>query len=188
VINQSNDSAGRSLEEEFFVRQNQELLQKLRDQKSREESKTQLSQYSGIRDEAVLEHLLNQNIQPSTMVALSLVPLVLTAWADGSMDPQERTAILQAMNEHGIDAHHPAHELLQSWLKEMPSSSLFETWRTYVRGLAHSMDPKAFDKLKIQIMQRTRAVAEAAGGLLGLGSKISTAEKEHLARLEAAFL
>jgi hypothetical protein len=49
------------------------------------------------------------------------------------------------------------------------------------------MDPNSFDKLKIQIMQRTRAVAEAAGGLLGLGSKISPAEKEQLTRLEAAF-
>jgi hypothetical protein len=187
VINQSNDGARRSLEEEFFARQNQELLQKLRVQKNREESKAQLSQYSGIKDDAVLEHLLNQNIQPSTMVALALVPLVLTAWADGVMDPQERKAILQAMNEYGIDAQHPAHELLQSWLTEMPNSSLFETWRTYVKGLAQSMDPNSFDKLKIQIMQRTRAVAEAAGGLLGLGSKISPAEKEQLTRLEAAF-
>lgn len=181
------ESTHRSLEEEFFARQNQELIQKLRAEKSRAETKVQLSQYSGIKDDAILESLLNQNMQASTLVALTFVPLILTAWADGSIEVAERNAILKAMAEQGIDPTHPAYDLLQIWLNESPEPNLFEIWKTYVKGLSQSMDRASFDSLKNHIMQRTRTVAEAAGGYLGLGSKISTSEKEQIALLEKAF-
>jgi len=187
VVYEKKEGSGRSLEEEFFARQNQELIQKMRAEKGRAETKTQLSQYSGITDDSILESLLNHNIQPSTLVALAFAPMVLTAWADGAIEPAERNAILKAMAEQGIDAKHPAYELLAGWLKESPDANLFETWKTYVKGLSQSMDRKAFQDLKTHIMQRTKAVAEAAGGYLGLGSKISTLEKEQMAQLEKAF-
>lgn len=187
MVYEKKASSGRSLEEEFFARQNQELIQKLKAEKSRAETKTQLSQYTGIKDDAVLESLLNQQIQPSTVVALSFVPLVLTAWADGAIEPAERNAILKATAEQGIDANHPAYELLSTWLEQAPDSHLFETWKTYVKGLGQSMEPGTFQNLKTHIMQRTRAVAESAGGYLGLGSKVSAQEKEQMAKLESAF-
>ncbi|HYX36380.1 MAG TPA: hypothetical protein VE954_25015 [Oligoflexus sp.] len=188
MVYEKKESSGRSLEEEFFARQNQELMQKLRAQKTRAETKTQLSQYSGIKDDSVLESLLNQNIQPSTLVALTFVPLILTAWADRTMETAERNAILKAMAEQGIDVNHAAYELLSDWLKEAPGPHLFETWKTYVKGLGQTMERTAFLNLKTQIMQRTRSVAEAAGGYLGLGSKVSAIEKEQMTQLENAFL
>jgi hypothetical protein len=187
MVYEKKEGTGRSLEEEFFARQNQELIQKLSAEKSRAETKTQLSEYTGIKDDSVLESLLKQNMRPSTLVALSFVPLVLTAWADGAIEAAERKAILKAMAEQGIDSNHPAYELLAAWLEEAPAPQLFDTWKTYVKGLGQSMEPAAFQNLKTQIMQRTRAVAEAAGGYLGLGSKVSAQEKEQLARLEGAF-
>jgi hypothetical protein len=187
VVYEKKEGSGRSLEEEFFARQNKELIQKLKAEKSRAETRMQLSEYTGIKDDSVLEGLLNQNIQPSTLVALSMAPLVLTAWADGAIEPAERSAILKAMSEQGIDANHPAHELLSTWLEEAPAPGLFETWKNYVRGLGQSMEPGAFKNLKVQIMQRTRTIAEAAGGYLGLGAKVSAQEKEILASLESAF-
>jgi hypothetical protein len=187
MVFEKKEVSGRSLEEEFFARQNQELIQKLRAEKNRAETKSQLADYTGIKDDAVLEGLLNQNIQPSTVVALSFVPLVLTAWADGAIEAAERNAILKAMTEQGIGEGHPAYEMLLTWLKETPGSNLFETWKTYVKGLGQAMDSASFQNLKTHIMQRTRAVAEAAGGYLGIGSKISNQEKEMMARLESAF-
>lgn len=187
MVYEKKDGSGRSLEEEFFARQNQELIQKMRAEKSRAETKTQLTHYSGITDDSVLESLLDQNIQPSTLVALAFAPMVLTAWADGAIETAERNAILKAMGEQGIDANHPAYELLASWLKESPHANLFETWKAYVKGLSQSMDPNAYKSLKTLIMQRTKAVAEASGGYLGLGSKVSALEKEQIAQLEKAF-
>jgi len=49
------------------------------------------------------------------------------------------------------------------------------------------MDQNSYETLKLHIMQRTRSVAESAGGFLGIGSKISASERAQIAQLESAF-
>jgi hypothetical protein len=49
------------------------------------------------------------------------------------------------------------------------------------------LDPQARQRLRDEVMGRARAVAEAAGGFLGLGRKVSAAEEAVLRELAQAF-
>ncbi len=181
------DKSRRALEDEFFARQSQDLMRKLKEEQLRMESFQQLALMSGIKDKDVLERLLNTGITASTLFALSYVPLVLMAWADGVMDPIERSAILKVLEEKGLDNKHPSYHLIVFWLQTPPSEKLFETWKAYVQSLKATMDSSSFEQLKLDILHRTLAVAESVGGFLGLGSKISSSERERYRQLEAAF-
>ena len=76
----------RALEESFFARQNNKLLEQLRSQSAAEELKKQLSEVSGIEDSETLQQMADADIQPETFAAVSLIPVVAVAWADSTID------------------------------------------------------------------------------------------------------
>ena len=84
----------RSLEETFFGKVNAELLDKLRSDTERAASREGLARVSGIADAEVLDRLVELGISPETWTALSLVPLVEVAWANGEVEDKERRAVL----------------------------------------------------------------------------------------------
>jgi hypothetical protein len=120
------------------------------------------------------------------VMALSLVPLIHVAWADGKIQEQERDAILQGAQKKGIAKESPAFALLQQWLSQQPRSSLFDTWESYIKALRGKLTGQETAQLEAQVTRFARFVAESSGGFLGLG-KISGAEEAALARIEAAF-
>ena len=77
--------------------------------------------------------------------------------------------------------------LLENWLSHRPDGRLLEVWREFIAGLCAEMTATERDALKHQVMGRARNVAEAAGGFLGLGSKISPEEDVILEKLSKAF-
>ncbi len=177
----------KGLEEEFFAKKNRELIDKIREKEAQEQARKELLVMTGIQNEEVLNHLIEVGVTPSTMIALSMVPLVLVAWSDQMLEPEEVNAILNAAEENGIVADSPAYELLMSWLNRVPGPKLFESWKDYIAALRKVMDPDAFRQLGTELMNQTKKVAEAAGGFLGLGRKISTSEKDELRRLADVF-
>lgn len=181
------DDGRRGLEEEFFARQNRELTDKLKAQKNRKESLEALAELSGIGEASILESLYDSGVTPASFTALSLVPLVLVAWADGAIDSAEREAILKAAASQKIDPSDSSYTILNSWLDEAPKKQLFEVWKQYVRALKKTMPNATFAQLQQDILGRAQAVATATGGFLGLGSKISAAESEELKRLQQVF-
>jgi hypothetical protein len=64
---------------------------------------------------------------------------------------------------------------------------LLAAWKAYVAGLSRTLDVHAKQALKQDLLGRARVVAEAAGGFLGLGKRISSAEQAVLTELEQAF-
>lgn len=177
----------RSLEEEFFHRENQRLVENLRKMHRIEKSKEALAHASGITNDAILEKLLELGIQAETVAALALVPLVEVVWADGHLDEKERQAILAAADAGGLAREDLDYELLQSWLIRRPEPRLREAWRQYIEGLCEQLSEEERNALKADLLDRARAVAEASGGFLGLGSKVSQAEAGMLEELEKAF-
>jgi len=143
----------------------------------------ELALASGISDEAMLRVLLDLDVETSVLTALSLVPLIEVAWADGKMDPEERTAILTASADQGIQAGSSAHDLLASWLEHLPRPELFAAWRAYIEAVLGPLTPGEREELRVGLVERARRVAEAAGGILGIGT-ISGAERLVLARLD----
>ena len=66
-----------------------------------------------------------------------------------------------------------------------PSHELFETWVQYAKTLAQSLDGEARENLQNSLLGQIRDVAEANGGLFGLGSD-SHSEKSIIERVEQA--
>jgi hypothetical protein len=176
----------KSLEEEFFARQNEKLKRELREKEQGKARKDALAAASGIQDERVIARLVALDIESETLAALSLVPLVEVAWADGSIDEKERVAVLAAAQKQGLAPGKAAYRLLESWLAERPREELMTTWKEYAAALASRLGVEERRALREEIVGRARLVAEAAGGLLGLGSKVSRAEEAVLRELEQA--
>ena len=86
----------KALEEEFFARENAKLKESLQRKLHDEEASAALAKASGITDETVLQHMLAAGLTPQTGAAFALLPLILTAWADGKLDDAERSAVLAA--------------------------------------------------------------------------------------------
>ncbi len=176
-----------ALEEAWFASHNETLRREMVAADSHHARHDALVSATGIRDEAVLEKMLGLGLAGETVAALTMVPLVLVAWADGAVSPEERTAVLRAAGEGGLASGSAGLRLLEAWLYAPPPPSLAEAWHGYVAELAHRMAPEARAELAGQAMAQARAVAQAAGGFLGLGNRISAQEKVVLGRLEAAF-
>jgi hypothetical protein len=178
-------SSGRDLEDSFFLREDQKLIEWQRKLRQQRESREALAQASGIRDEKVLDNLVALGVRPESVAPLALFPIVEVAWADGKLDERERKAVLDAAESRGIKPGQLEHDMLQSWLQHRPAPHLFQAWQHYLAGLLPQMGPDERASLRSELLRRARLVAEAAGGLLGLG-KISASEAAALERLEKA--
>lgn len=178
---------GQSLEEEFFRREDQKLLERLKQQRANESAREALAKASGIQSAAVLDKLMELKIGAETVAALSLVPLVEIAWCDGSLDAKERKAVLAQAAASGFAAGSAEHALLEAWLDRRPEPRLLAAWTHLVQGMCEPLAPAERAKLEASLLDRARAVANASGGVLGLGSKVSGAEAAMLKKLEAAF-
>jgi tellurite resistance protein len=176
-----------ALEEAFFAKKNEELRQRLRQLNDARLKREALSSASGITDQVVLEKLEALEIDSDTLAALSIVPLVAVAWADGSIDDRERTSAFSRAAEMGLAKQEMSHQLFERWLAAPPPASLLSAWKDYINVLWATSSDEARHALKQGILGRARAVAEAAGGFLGMGDKVSTAEEAVLNELERAF-
>lgn len=175
---------GHVLEEEFFRQREADMLAKMRASQEKETSRQQLQAASNIRDEALLDKLVELGVQAETVAALALVPLIRVAWASGSVDDKEEAAILKAAGDHGITS--ASHDLLRSWLSHEPDDALVAAWREYTGALIAQLDDTQRAALKEQVLGNARRVAASSGGLLGIGA-ISKEEERVLQELEAAF-
>jgi hypothetical protein len=176
----------RSLEDEFFRREDQRLMERLRELKQKETSREALSRASGITNPAILDKLLDLDIRPEIVGALAVIPLAEVAWADGTLDAKERRAILDRAETSGIPPGSTGHDLLQSWLERKPEPKLLTSWIHMVQGICEQMTAEQVAALRAGLVERTRAVARASGGIFGVGS-VSAAEEEMIKRLESAF-
>lgn len=172
----------------FFHEQDQKLLNQLRAHLDRQTKKSQLAEISGITDEAVLDRLVELNIGPETLAAMELVPLICVAWADRNMDPGEKKAILAAADSIGITAREELRELLDHWLGRRPGRELLEAWKHYISVLCTQLSPEERQRLESFVVSHAERVAEAAGGFLGFGKKVSPQERTVLDELHQAFV
>ncbi len=176
----------KALEDAFFAQQNAKLLARLREKAAAEARREALRDALKIDDAELLDRLLELELGPETATALQLVPLVEVAWADGRVQQQERAAILKAAEDNGIATGSVAHDLLESWLESKPGADLMDVWARCARAVATSLPAGPREALKTGLLARAEAVAEAAGGFLGLGDKVSDEERAVLGQLERA--
>jgi len=170
-----------------FYNREKHLMEVFRDRLDQLERRQHLKHVSDIRDEALLDRLLELGITADSLAALGLVPLVWVAWADGEVAAKERDRIVAMAQAAGIEPHNGRYPLLEHWLKRRPGPEVVAAWQDSIKHVRETMAAEDLEALRRKILERAGEVARASGGLLGFGEKVSPAEQAVLAELELAF-
>ena len=180
------DDRRQALEEAFFRKENERLRARLRAERDKAATRSALANEFGLEDKALLDRLVELGIHVDTVEALLLAPLALVAWADGKMDARERDAVLRGAEASGIPRGSAAYALLESWTIQPPPPEVMDSWRAYIAALLKELSADQRWALEERVLGRARAVAQAAGGFLGVAS-VSREEEAVLAELASAF-
>lgn len=176
---------GKALENAFFKAEELKRFEKLKENANRTNKIENLQKASGIKNTELLGHLLDLKLDADTMAAVSLVPLIHVAWADGDVDELEKDAILKSASEKGVEKSTEAYQLLGSWLNKEPGD-IFSIWKEYVTELISDWNASKKEELGRDVLLRAKEVAEAAGGLLGIGAT-SKEEAQALSEIKNVF-
>lgn len=151
------------------------------------EARGAIAAATGIRDEKLLARLAELGIRPETLAALTLIPLIETAWADGVLDEKEREAVLSGAASSGIAPDSASYGLLELWTLERPAPDLVAIWREFIRALGRSLTEGERERLRSRVIGRAHDVAAAAGGFLDATPNVSAEEQAVLDDLGAVF-
>lgn len=168
------------LEEEYFRKKEQELLEQIRRRTALQSRREELAEATGIADEEILATLREMGYTRETVGLLHLVPLVQVAWASGSVTPRERELVLRLSEWRGVRNDGPAWEQLNNWLDERPSDDFFLKTLRIIRRLLDSQTMKEQVTSRTDLISFCIRIANASGGFLGIGSKISEGEQTAL--------
>ena len=171
------------MEDAFFHRVDQQLREAIRAEIVEKESEAALKVALGVSDHSLLAELVAIGVQPETVAAIALIPLVAVAWADGKVDDNQRRRILEAEQELHIRRGSPSHRLLEHWLDENPGEDSLLAWKHYVselRGKLTGTGTTLFDK---GLYDSAYAIAKTSGGFCTYGA-ISPSEKRILKQLK----
>ena len=177
----------RALEDEYFHRQERELMEKLRQRGLEDATRRGMSERTGVADEEILRDLQALGYTPETVMLLHLVPLLQMAWAEGSVSDSERDLILEAARARGVDKDSAADRQLAAWLTDRPSEELFEKTLRAIAAILQLRPLEERDASEKDLVTRLTAIASASGGILGFG-KVSPQEQEMLERITQAMV
>jgi hypothetical protein len=178
---------GQALENQFFANQEKEAIEKLKRAGAKAQEKQDLLAYTNVKNEQVLDDMVEHGINLETFTAVKMVPLVLVAWADNVIQDEERTAILSHLAKNGVSQGSPVHDLVAGWLTTRPSDELKATWGLFITEYSKNLNAAAKTALKEEILGTSGSVASAAGGWLLGWTSISDEERAVLEDLQALF-
>jgi len=176
------DNRRRGLEEEYFRKHEQELIEKLNLRKKEAEARRDIGARAGVADEEILEELRALGYTPDTVSLLHLVPLIQMAWAEGTVSDRERELIIQAARSRGIESGSTADRQLVAWLTTRPADGFFETTMRVIRAMLQARPSEEREASKRDLLSYLTSIASASGGVLGFG-KVADEERELLARI-----
>jgi hypothetical protein len=159
-----------ALEDKFFADLDAQLLEELKAKQSAEGMAAEMARVTGIKDAAVLQSLSKLGVSPQSLAALRVFPLVALAWADGLVEENERTTIMDLASSHLGNTDTPSFELLRTWLTTKPSHEQTDTWASYAKALVGAMSDADAETLKRSLLDEVKTVAQASGGLMGWAS------------------
>lgn len=143
----------------------------------------QLADVIGVSDSTTLHVLRAAGYTADTVKLLDFVPLVLVAWADGTMSRRERAVILDAAAASQIESQTPADNLLQEWLAECPFAPFCNTSLHALRVVIGALPPAQRASKFRDLLGRCGGVASASRSVFGFGLTVSQKERraiEHI--------
>jgi|GEM_PF-1588104 len=177
---------GHAFENQYFNKLSGEKAKALKQKLEQEQNLEELKRITGITNDTLLEHILDQGLSASELAALSLFPIAQVAWADGTLDDNERKAIIKVCQEDGIQADSPAMALMETWLEETVDESLFSLWKDWVSSTLSNMSDEQAKDFSLSIIAKATKVAQASRSFLGLGPAISSEEQKVIDQIKSA--
>ena len=178
----------KAFEDLFFRKESERLVEAMRARKTREEQFAALSGVLGVEAPELINPLLDLDLRGENVAALVLAPLVAVAWADHTLDDEERRSIMKAKDDFGIDPESDAGQLLLLWLDHRPHESLLDAWAAYVGELCRALGPDERTQLRNDVIARSKRIASAVEKSFLRSGGPTDAENAVLERIEAAFL
>ncbi len=175
----------RAQEEEYFRKQEQQQIEKMRRSTALEAERREMAEALGVSDEEVLGELQELGFTRETAPLVYLAPLVRVAWAEGQVSAKERELILAAARSRGIAEDSPGGKALADWLDNRPGETFFEKTLPVMGAMLRALPPDKRESQKRDLASACTRIAEASGGILGFGSKVSKEEQEMIARITA---
>ncbi|HWQ33347.1 MAG TPA: TerB family tellurite resistance protein [Blastocatellia bacterium] len=177
----------KGLEEEYFRKKEQELIEKMRQRQAADAERREMAAATGLADDELLSDLQELGFTRETVSLLHLAPLVQVAWADGQVQRNEREQLVQIARLRGIAEGSLADKQLAKWLEERPSDEFFAQTLRIVHAMIEAMPPVQGEAARRDLVAFCIAVASASGGILGLGDKISDEERVAITRIAREF-
>ena len=157
------------LEENYFLRKNQELIDRIHRQQALEAERQQMAEVIGVNDQELLEALQDLGFHLDTVQLLHIVPLVQVAWAEDSIANFERERIFQFAHIRGIQPGSKAYEQLEQWLTVEPPQAFFENTLHAIALLLATLPPDEREASRRDLINYCTQIASSVGRrLLGL--------------------
>jgi hypothetical protein len=176
-----------TLEDLFFAGRDQQLLEELKKHYAMVEQVEALAKVAKVSDRHALETLVECGIRPDNFPALAMVPLTAVAWADGQMHDTERRAILEAAAAAGIEPDTPACKLVHHMLEVHPDPALVDAWKHFIRASCHDLPRDVVELERSDTQDMLKLVAEANGGNMGFGNRVTVMKEAMMHDLLRAF-
>jgi hypothetical protein len=158
------------LEEEYFGRKNQELIQKLRERRARETDRQKMAEMMGVDDQEVLEALQDLGYTSETIPLLHIVPLVEVAWTEGGVADREREKIFKIAEARGVQPGGVAYEMLSHWMENRPSERFFENSLRAIRVVLDLLPEEQRRASRRDLIAYCNQIASAvSSGIFGPG-------------------
>jgi hypothetical protein len=171
------------LEEEYFRKKNQELVEKLHRQQARRAERRQMAEIIGVDDQDVIVALQDLGYIAETVRLLYLIPLVQIAWSEGGVADRESRMILKVAETRGIDPGSLAHQRLTQWLTVKPTEQFFEDNLHAIRVIFGLLPPEEREVRRRDLIDSCNQIASIVeGGIMGR-AQISKTERTLIAHI-----
>jgi tellurite resistance protein len=172
----------RKREEEYFRRQDRELIEKMRKASETAKEREALQTQTGIHDPEMLQQLQELGFTPQTVALLPLIPILQVAWAEGGVSTAERTAICSLARSRGIREGSDADRQLTEWLDRRPSADTFRKAMRLIAAMVDHPGEGFQDVTADDVLEYAEQIAQASGGLFGIGA-VSAEERAALEQI-----
>ena len=175
----------RENEEDYFRKQDLELLERMRKAAAADRAHKELGDRSGLHDPKLLGELEQLGFSPETLSLLPLLPVLQVAWAEGAVTPEERKLIVDLARARGVAEGSVANRQLREWLAHRPPQDVFTRAARIISAMLTAGSPEMHDLTADDLVKYCESIAAASGGILGLG-KISAEERAALSQIQGA--
>jgi hypothetical protein len=173
---------GRTLENDYFRKKDQELVERMRRATAEAEARKGLSAGTGLDDPEMLKELLALGFTPDTVGLLPLLPLVQVAWAEGGVTEPERRMVNTLARARGIAEGSPAGRQLAEWLTSRPDEDVFARATRLIAAMLEAEGSEPGALTADDLVKYCENIAGVSGGVFGI-KKMSGEERALIASL-----